>query len=431
MPMSAEFERGLNAVLPDVIERFGTPFHIYDAAGIRRTCELFDAAFAGVDYREYFAVKALPNPTVLRLLAEHGFGFDTSSLAELTLAGWAGASGPEICFTTCNTSVAELAAAIDAGASVTIDDAAILTALADRFAVPESLVFRVNPGRPLAVANNHLFGDPESTKFGIRVDQLAAVCERARGLGVRELGLHMMMASNVLRPEPVLLTLDLLLGQARELEAAVGLPVTSLNLGGGIGIPYRPDERPFDLAALGAAVRDRLADWDRVLGSARPTIRFECGRYITGPHGALVTRVVNRMDKWRTFVGVDASMVSLMRPSLYSWAYHHITAPFAGGRPRELVDVIGSLPENGDRLGRDRLLPVLGTGDVLVVHDTGAHGHAMGFNYTGRPRPAELLLRPDGSVERIRRAETERDLFASLDFEPCRLAPRAVWERSA
>ncbi|PZG46588.1 diaminopimelate decarboxylase [Spongiactinospora gelatinilytica] len=421
MPMSPAFEQRLTAVLPAVVERFGTPFHIYDAAGIGRTCEHFERAFAGIDCREYFAVKALPNPAVLRLLARHGLGFDTSSPAELTLARAAGATGRDMCFTSSNTSAAELAAALDAGAMITVDDEAVLNTLADRLTVPGELAFRVNPGRNLPGEGDHLFGDPEATKFGVPADRLTALCARARDLGVREFGLHMMVASNVLGADPLLFTLDFLLERAGEIEAATGRPVTSLNLGGGIGIPYRPQEQPFDLPAFGAAVRARLAAWgppDR----ARPAIRFECGRYITGPHGALVTRVTNRMAKWRTFAGVDAGMVALMRPALYSWAYHHITAPFAEGREREVVDVVGSLPENSDRLGRDRDLPVLAEGDVLVVHDTGAHGHAMGFNYTGRGRPQELMLHPDGSVELIRRAETEQDLFATLEFAPRRLA---------
>ena len=418
MPMSPAFESRLKAALPRIVEEFGTPFHIYDAEGLHRTCELFERAFREIDCREYFAVKALPNPAVMRLLAGHGFGFDTSSISELILARRAGAAGDDMCFTSSNTSAAELAAALDAGAMITVDDEAILATLADRLTVPEALAFRVNPGRSLAGETNHLFGEPETTKFGVPVDRLVKLCAQARDLGVREIGLHMMMASNVLGPEPLLLTLDLLMEQAREIEKEVGVPVTSLNLGGGIGIPYRPEEEPFDLAAFGVAVRERLDGWSSPLGHARPAIRFECGRYITGPHGALVTRVVNRMDKWRTFVGVDASMVSLMRPSLYSWAYHHITAPFAEGRAREVVDVVGSLPENNDRLGRERDLPALVEGDVLVVHDTGAHGHAMGFNYTGRYRPQELLLHADGSVELIRRAETEGDLFATLDFPP-------------
>jgi diaminopimelate decarboxylase len=430
MPMSPAFERRLTTLLPDLVDAFGTPFHIYDAAGIDLTCEQFSAAFAGVDFRQFFAIKALPNPSVLRRIARHGFGFDTSCETELTLAATAGATGDDICFTSCNTSIAELLAAIGAGAAVTIDDEAILVALAGTLTMPPRLAFRVNPGDLYRIVDNHLYGDARAAKFGVPVARLPKVCAMARELGVRELGLHMMVASNVLEPGPLVLTLEILLDQARRIEQDIGVPVTSVNVGGGIGIPYRPDEQPFDIAGYGAAVRDRLVAWTSPLGDHTPTVRFECGRYITGPHGALVTRVVNRMDKWQAFVGVDANMTALMRPALYSWAYHHISAPLAGGLGTETVTVVGSLPENRDRLGEQRRLPSLRPGDIVVVHDTGAHGHAMGFNYTGRPRPQELMLHADGSVELIRRAEADHDLFATLDFEP-RTLPAGTRKRTA
>lgn len=430
MPMSSRFESRLAAVLPELVDAFGTPFHLYDAAGIDLTSERFNAAFADVDHRQFFAVKALPNPVILRRLARHGFGFDTSCVFELALAARAGAAGADICFTSCNTSVGELAAATEAGAFVTVDDEAILTGLAERSVVPPTLAFRINPGELYTSADNHLYGDARQAKFGVPVDTLTRVCARARDLGVRELGLHMMVVSNALRPEPLVRTLDILIDHARRIEREVGVPVTSINAGGGVGIPYRPGEREFDMGAYGSAVRDRMREWRSPLGDHTPTIRTECGRYLTGPHGVLVTTVVNRMRKWQTFVGVDANMTALMRPALYPWAYHHISAPLAEGRPEELVTVAGSLPENRDRFGDDRRLPVLERGDVVVVHDTGAHGHAMGFNYTGRPRPQELLLHVDGSVELIRRAETAQDLLATLDFD-ARTLPEPSGKRPA
>ncbi|GJF28398.1 diaminopimelate decarboxylase [Kitasatospora sp. NE20-6] len=430
MPISEDFGRRLLPVLPAAVEHFGTPFHVYDEQGIEETCDAFDAAFRHLPYTEYFAVKALPNPAVLRLLADRGFGFDCSSLPELALAREAGAAGDRICFTSNNTSREELAEALAAGALLNIDDEAVLDKLADRPDVPETLCFRVNPGarqRPAGTpgAGDAFLGNPEGAKFGVRADRLTAVVARARALGVRSFGLHMMLASNSLTAAPVLHTLDLLLEHAVELHRELGVTVGSVNLGGGLGIPYRPGERPLDLAALGRALDVRLDTWSRAHALPRPRVAFESGRLITGPHGVLATRVVNRMTKWREYAGVDAGMSSLMRPALYPTAYHHITAPFTDAPP-EQVDVVGSLCENNDRFAERRELPALAEDDLLLVHDTGAHGHAMGFTYNGRLRPQELMLRRDGSVELIRRAEEERDHFATLDFAPDRIGAPAL-----
>ncbi|MBC9716057.1 diaminopimelate decarboxylase [Streptomyces sp. TRM66268-LWL] len=421
MPISPGFEARLHPVLAQAAEEFGTPFHIYDEQGVHDTCTAFNAAFAHLDFQEFYAVKALPNPTVLALLAGHGFGFDCSSLPELALAAQAGARGHQICFTSNNTSRAELAAALELGAIVNIDDEAVLDKLPS---VPDTLFFRLNPGQ--VRGEDDFLGSPQDAKFGVPTDRLVPVVAKAKALGVRDFGLHMMLASNSLTPAPTLLTLDLLLEQALRLREELGVEVSAVNLGGGIGIPYRPDERPFDLPALGEAIARRLARWEHEHRATRPRVCFESGRYVTGPHGALATRVLNRMDKWRAYAGVDASMSSLMRPALYPSAYHHITAPFADRTHMETVDVVGSLCENNDRFGKDRTLPRLTEGELLVIHDTGAHGHAMGFTYNGRLRPQELLLRTDGSVELIRRAEEERDHFATLDFKPKRLVPRGT-----
>jgi diaminopimelate decarboxylase len=410
-------------MLPDIVACFGTPFHLYDARGIRETCALFNRTFPGPEFREFFAVKALPNPAVLRLLAGQGLGFDCSSLPELSLAGMAGAAGGDICFTSNNTSPAELAAAVAVGALVNIDDGAVLDKLGALPEVPATLCVRVNPGPLAGRPHDGFLGGPESAKFGVRIDRLPQICARARQMGVRTLGLHMMLGSNSLSPEPMLRALDLLLEQADGLRADPGIDVAFINLGGGIGIPYRPHERRFELTALADGLRRRLGDWERKTGRRRPAIHFESGRYITGPHGVLATRVVNRMSKWREYAGVDACMSALMRPALYPSAYHHITAPFAGPGPGEVVDVVGSLCENNDKFAERRALPALAEGDLLLIHDTGAHGHAMGFTYNGRLRPQELLLHSDGSVELIRRAETEEDYFATLRFLPERLRP--------
>ncbi|WP_240670330.1 diaminopimelate decarboxylase family protein [Actinoplanes solisilvae] len=409
--MSDDFDQRLRAVLPDVAQRFGTPFYLYDAAGIDATGTTFTSAFAGIDCREYFAVKALPNPHVLRRLRAHGFGFDCSSLPEIELARAAGAGPGDLFFTSNNTTTAELLAALAAGAFVTVDDEVVLDRLIEADAVPSSLGLRINPGQLAPDFDSKLFGHPHTAKFGIPVDRLAAVCAKAARHGVRSVGLHMMIAANFRTAEPTLFALDLLAEQGQRL----GVEVALLNVGGGFGIPYRPGEEHLDLPALATAIRERVAGWP---AGFRPRICFENGRYLTGPHGVLVTRVINRMSKWREVVGVDTTVNALLRSVVYDGVYHHVTAPFADPRRTETVDVVGSLCTNIDRLAVQREIPAVTEGDLLIVHDTGAHVHAMASVYNGRLRPKELLLHADGSVELIRRAETEDDYFATLRFEP-------------
>ncbi|GAA2503472.1 diaminopimelate decarboxylase family protein [Winogradskya humida] len=403
MPISDGFARRLEPVLPAVAEHFGTPFHIYDLQGLHETATGFKAAFAGMDVREYFAVKGQPNPAMLRRVREYGFGFDCSSPAELWAATEAGASGEDICFTSNNTSYDELAEALRLGAIITADDETVVDKLIAMGARPRSLALRVHPGTAGAVGESYL-GDAESAKFGVRMDRLAVVAAKAATLQPESFGLHMMLGSGFLNPEPFLLSLDLLLAQP--------LDVDFLNLGGGIGIPYRPHETAFDLPALARAIRERLDAAGR-----SPRILFECGRYILTPHGVLVTRVLNRMSKWRELVGVDSGMNALIRPAMYPHAYHHITVHGGDDRPTETVDVVGSLCENNDKFAIQRTLPRTQEGDLLLVHDTGAHALSMSFTYNGRLRPQELVLHPDGTVERIRRAETIADYFATLDCE--------------
>ncbi|MFJ4770780.1 diaminopimelate decarboxylase [Streptomyces uncialis] len=407
-------------MLRETVEHFGTPFHLYDEQGISDTCAHFNETFAGLSFREYFAVKALPNPAILEILQNHGFGYDCSSLPELDLARRAGARAHDVFFTSNNTSRDELAAAVGRSALVNIDDMAVLEKLAELLGGShgvDTLSLRVNPGD--AKSANAFLGSPRDAKFGIPTHRLAEAVTRARELGVRHMGLHMMVASNVLDVAPIAQTLDILLAHAGMIHERTGVVVEFLNLGGGIGIPYRPTDRAFDLAALSRALRSRLTEWARTRRTEIPRLCFESGRYITGPHGVLVTSVVNRMSKWREYVGVDASMSSLMRPGLYTGAYHHITAPWIEDGISHTVDVVGSLCENNDKFGTDRELPALAEGDTLLIHDTGAHGHSMGFTYNGRLRPKELLLRSDGSVQLIRRAEEqERDHFSTLAFPP-------------
>jgi diaminopimelate decarboxylase len=433
MPASAEFTARAHAVLSEVVERFGTPVHLYDARGIDETCEAVNAAFTGLDFREYYAVKALPNPVVMARLAAHGFGFDCSSLPELSLVARAGGTGADVCFTSNNTSRAELAAAAAMGALINVDDVSVLAKLAELPQIPETICIRVNPGSLSNTPEGPFLGTPETAKFGVRIDRLAEACREAGRMGVRRFGLHTMLASNSLHAEPLLVALDILLDQATALRESAGAEVVSVNLGGGVGIPYRPQEQAFDLRSFGAAVRARIERW-RGENDGRPmALHLESGRFVTGPHGILITRVVNRMSKWREYVGVDASMSSLMRPGLYPTAYHHVTAAAfadpaaaeaAARGHTEVVDVVGSLCENSDKFAIQRELPPLAEGDVILIHDTGAHGHSMGFTYNGRLRPAEVLLHADDSVQLIRRAETEHDYFATLEDEHARQPAR-------
>lgn len=424
MPMSTDFSRRLLPTLSRIADHFGTPFHIYDVQGARDTAEGLNHAFRGLNFREYFAVKAQPNPRILRLLAHHGFGFDCSSIAELVAAREAGAVGDDISFTSNNTSYEELVAALDADAIVTVDDETVVDRLLAMRARPRSVCFRVHPGRSASVQNMHL-GGGESSKFGIRIDRLHSVVAKARRIGAQTYGLHIMLGSHLQEPDSFLQNLDLLLDTALQLQDATGVRVDIVNLGGGIGIPYRPGEQEFDLAGLANGIRDRVTAFERE--HAWPLrVLFESGRYVMGPHGVLVTRVLNRMTKWREIVGVDCGMNGLIRPGMYPDAYHQVSVLDGDGRGLETVDVVGSMCENNDKLAVQRVLPRTVEGDLLLVHDTGAHGLSQAYTYGGRLRPQELLLHPDGVVERIRRAETVEDYSATLHCDADRLETATV-----
>lgn len=409
MPMSADFQRRLLPVLRAAADHFGTPFHLYDETGIRDTGQRLIQAFSGVPgFREFFAVKALPNPRILALLRDIGFGFDCSSIPELALARQVGAPADEILFTSNNTSRAEFEAA-DGVCILNLDDLTLIPKVPQ---MPELICFRYNPGPERA--GNAIIGRPEEAKFGVSRAQIAEAYRAAQARGARRFGLHTMIVSNELNAGSLIQTAQMLLALAESISRDLGITFEFINLGGGLGIPYRPDDTPLDLPALAAAITDafhRFADRNGYL----PRLFLESGRYITGPHGVLVTRVINHKHTYRRYIGVDASMSALMRPGMYG-AYHHITVLDKpdGGSP---ADVVGSLCENNDKFAVQRRLPQTEEGDLLIIHDTGAHGHSMGFNYNGRLRPQELLLRADGRVERIRRAETLDDYFATLRFE--------------
>jgi len=411
MPISVDFAQRLLPILDELVAVYGTPFHIYDARGIVNTHREMTRAFGQVDFKQYFAVKALPNPHVLTLLLQEGSGFDCSSPAELRLSQRVGAAGEDLVFTSNNTTVEEYRLALDLGAIITFDDRSMLDKAAP---LPPIVAFRVAPLG--SAAGSSLMGDTAVSKFGVPVDELCEAYAYARQIGAVCFGIHGMTCANELSAARAIRAAEDLMKVAQGVSDTVGIDFDYLNVGGGMGIPYRPDDPTFDFDAYAAAI---IAGRDRRFGRARPPrILMECGRYVTGPHGVLITRVVNRCRKSKEIVGLDASMSALMRPGFYRGAYHHITIPFSEGRSPVAVDVVGSLCENIDKFAVDRLLPDPREGDIAVIHDTGAHGHAMGFTYNGRLRPAELLLTSDNSVVEIRRAETFEDYIATARRKP-------------
>jgi diaminopimelate decarboxylase len=432
MPMSTAFANRLRPLLIEVANEFGTPFHIYDEVGIieggNRLNELF-ASFA--DFREFFAVKALPNLRILELLRrELRFGFDCSSITELRMARRLGAAADDIMFSSNNTSEEEYVEALGHGGCIlNLDDVSFVNKPAF---IPELICFRFNPGT--LVIGNEVIGKAQEAKFGLRRDQMAAAYKRARQRGAKRFGLHTMVVSNEHRYRRVIATVEMLLRLCSEVSATTGIRFEFLNIGGGIAIPYRPSEKPFNLTAFACRTAEMFDQFKRQHGYC-PKMFMECGRLITGPHGVLVTQVLNVMSKYRNYVGVDACMSSLMRPGMYSWAYNHITAIGRDGEEKrgasDLVDVVGSLCENNDKFAKQFPLAPVTEGDYLLIHDTGAHGLAMGFQYNGRLRPKELLLRRDGNVELIRRAETVEDyLGTQLGFDPHVLKPASSEARN-
>lgn len=432
MPISAAFANRLLPVLAEVADEFGTPFHIYDEAGIVEGGRRLNDVLAPVaGFREFFAVKALPNLRILDILRRDlGFGFDCSSIAELKMARRVGAEAHDIIFTSNNTSKEEYAEALDHGGCIlNLDDISFVDKPSF---MPELICFRYNPGA--SSAGNAVIGKPQDAKFGLRRDQIAAAYVRARERGAKRFGLHAMIVSNERKYRRVVSTVEMLLRLCSEISAATSIRFEFVNIGGGIAIPYRPSDEAFNLAAFAGRSAELFARFGHEHGYC-PKMFMECGRLITGPHGVLVTQVLNVMSKYRDYVGVDACMSSLMRPGMYKWAYNHITAIGRDGREKRgaarIVDVVGSLCENNDKFAKQFPLVPVTEGDYLLIHDTGGHGLAMGFQYNGRLRPKELLLRRDGTVELIRRAETVVDyLRTQLDFEPHVLQPARAGRRN-
>jgi len=413
MPMSKAFENRLYPRLKEIVEYFGTPFHIYDEAGIRETGHRLKQCFGSIPgFREYYAVKALPNPAILAIIADMGFGFDCSSLAELVLSRRVGGSGEDLMFTSNNTTRQEFSMAMaDGGSILNLDDISLVDKLP---AMPDLICFRYNPGERRS--GNAIIGTPVEAKYGVSHEQLIEAYRTAQDRGARRFGLHTMLASNERDHTYMVQTAAMLLEQVERIATVLDVRFEFINIGGGLGIPYRPADAPLDLEAMARAITAAFNAFS-LRNGYMPRLYMESGRFMTGPHGALVATAINRKEIYRTYVGLDACMSALMRPGIYN-AYHHVTVPGKAMDATQVVDVVGSLCENNDKFAIQRPLPPIAEGDPVVIHDTGAHGHAMGFNYNGKLRPKELLLKLDGTVELIRREERLEDYFATLSFTP-------------
>ncbi|MDR1728538.1 MAG: diaminopimelate decarboxylase [Acidobacteriota bacterium] len=401
------------AQIERIIAQHPTPFHIYDARAIRENARRFLKAFAWAPgFKEYFAVKACPTPAIVRMLKELGCGADCSSLAELVLSERVGVTGEDVMFTSNDTPAGEYRKARELGGIINLDDISHIEFLKEHAGIPEVICIRYNPG-PRRAGSNVIIGNPEEAKYGFTHEQVFEGYARLRDLGVKRFGLHSFIISNDIDRSHYLETAKMLFQLAAEVKEATGVRIEFVNLSGGLGIPYRPDQEAVDVEALGREIRDAYESLVRPAGLHPMKIFSECGRYITGPYGYLVSTVLHKKDIYRQYVGLDASMADLMRPAIYG-AYHHITVLGKEDAPKTRVyDVTGSLCENNDKFAVARELPEIAVGDVVAIHDAGAHGHAMGFNYNGKLRSAELLLEEDGSVRLIRRAETLDDYFAT------------------
>ena len=397
----------------EIVLEYPTPVYLYDERAIRENARRLNAAFAWCHgFREFFAVKATPNPYIMRLLREEGFGADCSSLPELILAESVGMSAEEIMFTSNNTPAGEFVWAKELGAVINLDDITHIEFLETHAGLPELLSLRYNPG-PLR-EGNAIIGNPEEAKYGFTREQLFEGYRRLKSKNVRRFGLHTMVASNELNADFFIETARMLFEIVVELAEQLDVRVEFCNIGG--GIPYRPDDEPVDLEYVGRGVRDVYDALLRPAGLHPLRVFMENGRMVTGPYGYLLTSAIHAKHIYKDYIGVDACMANLMRPGMYG-AYHHITVAGKEQAPHDrTVDVVGSLCENNDKFAIDRRLPEIETGDLLVIHDAGAHGHSMGFQYNARLRSAELLLCQDGSIRLIRRAETPGDYFATLDF---------------
>ena len=403
--------------LEEIAKEYPTPFYLYDEKGIRENARALKEAFSwNPGFKEYFAVKATPNPFILKILQDMGCGTDCSSETELMLSKACGFVGHDIMFSSNDTPPEEFKMADELGAIINLDDfthIACVEKVLDTF--PETMSCRFNPGGLFRISND-IMDNPGDSKYGMTEEQLTEAFRILKDKGVKHFGIHAFLASNTVTNEYYPLLAKILFELAVRVKNAAGVHIAFINLSGGIGIPYRPDQEPNDIRVIGDGVRKVYEEVLVPAGMGDVAIFTELGRFMLGPYGALVTRAIHEKHTYKEYIGVDACAVNLMRPAMYG-AYHHITVMGKENAPCDhKYDVTGSLCENNDKFAVDRMLPEIQMGDLLFIHDTGAHGFSMGYNYNGKLKSAELLLQEDGSVRMIRRAETPKDYFATFDF---------------
>ena len=405
--------------LDEITAKFPTPYHLYDEKGIRDNAKAVKEAFAwNKGYREYFAVKACPNPTLIQIMKEYGCGCDCSSLTELMLSQAMGCKGSDIMFSSNATPAEEYQYAAKLGAIINLDDITHIDFLEKAIGyIPETISCRYNPGGLFKISND-IMDNPGDAKYGMTTEQLFEAFKILKAKGAKKFGIHAFLASNTVTNEYYPMLAKVLFEVAVKLEKETGSDIEFINLSGGVGIPYKPDQEPNDIRAIGEGVRKVYEEVLVPAGMGDVALYTEMGRFMTGPYGCLVTKAIHEKHTYKEYIGCDACAVNLMRPAMYG-AYHHITVMGKEDQPCDhKYDITGSLCENNDKFAIDRMLPKIDMGDYLVIHDTGAHGYAMGYNYNGKLKSAEILLKEDGSFEMIRRAETPRDYFATLDCFP-------------
>ena len=409
--------------LQTITQQYPTPFHLYDEKGIRDTARALYKAFSwNPGYREFFAVKATPNPQILKILKEEGCGTDCSSLTELMMSDRCGFAGDQIMFSSNDTPAEEFALAAKLGATINLDDISHIDFLKDTIGyIPKKISCRYNPGGTFTLGESEegfqVMDNPGQAKYGMTRPQMTQAFRRLKELGAEEFGIHAFLASNTLSNEYYPALAAILFQMAVELKNETGCHITFINLSGGVGVPYLPDQPANDIAVIGEGVRRAYEEILVPAGMGDVSLCTELGRFMLAPNGHLVTRVLHEKQTYKDYIGVDACAANLMRPAMYG-AYHHITVMGKEDQPCDhQYDVTGALCENNDKFAVDRMLPEIHIGDLLVIHDTGAHGHAMGYQYNGRLRSAEVLLQPDGSTRLIRRAETPEDYFATAIWD--------------
>ena len=400
----------------EIAKTYPTPFHIYDEKAIRENARRLKAAFAwNAGYKEYFAVKATPNPYILQILKEEGCGTDCSSMTELMMSEAVGITGENIMFSSNDTPEGEFAKAAQLGAYINLDDYTMIDFLQQECEIPQTMFCRYNPGGVYEVSNG-IMDNPGDAKYGMTKEQMIDAYRRLQTLGVKTFGIHSFLVSNTVTNDYYPALARTLFELAVELKEATGAHIAFINLSGGVGIPYRLDQKENDIMQIGEGVREAYEEILVPAGMGDVAIFTELGRFMLAPYGHLVTRAIHEKHTYKEYIGVDACAANLMRPAMYG-AYHHITVLGKENAPCDhKYDVVGALCENNDKFAVDRMLPEISRGDYLVLHDTGAHGFSMGYNYNGKLRSAELLLCEDGTVKQIRRAETPQDYFATFDF---------------